>query len=189
MKKKKLKKIKKKVKKIVKKEERKISFFLRHKRRFILYGVGIFIILVESTALFLLLAYRPQTPQILDSRPGKIDNYFAKNNMPLAGYGETFVRAADKCDMDWRLLPAIAVRESSGGKHMQYNNPFGWGGAQIKFDNIDDAIYALGDNLCGHNTSTAKWYSTTSTYEKLYRYNGTVVKKYPAEVMWIMDQF
>jgi hypothetical protein len=128
-------------------------------------------------------------PKIPDDRPERINAYFEKYNMPLLGHGQAFVDAADTCGMDWRLLPAIAVRESSGGKHMQLNNPFGWGSAKIPFESIDDAIAGVGMNLCGFNTNTAKWYSTTSTYKKLYYYNGTVMPTYPDEVIWIMDQF
>lgn len=135
-------------------------------------------------------AFFPPIPPPPDERPGRIDAYFEKHNAPLAGHGETFVEAVDNCviGMDWRLLPAIAMRESSGGKRMQLNNPFGWGSAEIPFESIDDAILGVGKHLCGSVTSTAKWYSTTSTERKLYYYNGTVIPTYPAEVMWIMDQ-
>ncbi len=147
--------------------------------------VGIFSVAVISIAVYKV-AF--PTPLPLDERPGKIDAYFEKHGAPIAGHGETFVQAADECDMDWRLLPAIAMRESTGGKRMQLNNPFGWGSARIPFQSIDEAILGVGKNLCGNRTSTAKWYSTTSTYKKLYFYNGTVLPSYPAEVMWIMDQ-
>jgi hypothetical protein len=179
--------LKKKYKKKVNKKITKLSFF--QKKRVVLYVIALLIAIAEITALFFLMTYKANITDTLDIRAVKINNYFNKYNMPLAGYGETFVTVADECDMDWRLLPAIAVRESSGGKHMQYNNPFGWGGARIPFENIEKSIYALGSNLCGNEPTTAKWYSTTSTYTKLYRYNGTVVKTYPNEVMWIMDQF
>ena len=46
-----------------------------------------------------------------------IDAYFAKNDAPLEGYGMKFVLEAEKNVIDWRLLPAIAMRESTGGKH------------------------------------------------------------------------
>ncbi len=129
------------------------------------------------------------SPVMPDDRPARIDAYFSKYNMPLAGYGASFIAAADSCGLDWRLLPAIAVRESSGGKRMQYNNPFGWGGAHIPFENIDDAIREVGKNLCGENPKTARWYGTPSVHKKLYYYNGTVIPTYPREVAWIMKQF
>ncbi|HRH23334.1 MAG TPA: hypothetical protein PK295_01750 [Candidatus Magasanikbacteria bacterium] len=128
-------------------------------------------------------------PEFVDDRADRIDAYFEKHNMPLEGHGKQFVAAADRCGMDWRLLPAIAVRESTGGKRMQYNNPFGWGGATIPFADFDEAIDVVALNLCGDNPKTARWYSTTSTYRKLYFYNGTVIPTYPNEVLWIMRQF
>ena len=72
-------------------------------------------------------------PVIPDERPARIDRYFAERKMPLAGYGAKFIEAADQCNMDWRLLPAIAVRESSGGKQACGNNPFGWGSCRTDF--------------------------------------------------------
>lgn len=125
----------------------------------------------------------------VDTRPDRLEVYFTARNMPIAGHGDTFIEVADHYDIDWRLLPAIAIRESSGGKRMMNNNPFGWGSAKIPFESIDDAIWGVGKNISGNNTSTAKWYSTTSTYKKLYYYNGTVMPTYPDEVMWIMEQF
>ena len=148
----------------------------------LLVAVGIFL-----TLLFQIVSFKPSPPK--DERPFRIDNYFSKHDAPLTGYGNSFVEAADSCGLDWRLLPAIAMQESSGGKHMQFNNPFGWGGAQIPYESIDEAIVDVASHLCGNATSTAKWYTATSTYEKLYWYNGTVRSAYPNEVMWIMDQF
>lgn len=124
-----------------------------------------------------------------DYRPDRIESYFSRHDMPLSGHGQIFVDVADHYDLDWRLLPAIAVRESSGGKHMQLNNPFGWGSAKIPFVTLDDAIWEVGRNISGNNTNTARYYSTTSTYKKLYYYNGTVAPTYPDEVIWIMEQF
>ncbi|MEK7624772.1 MAG: hypothetical protein AAB467_00300 [Patescibacteria group bacterium] len=120
-------------------------------------------------------------------RAERIDNYFQKRGMPLAGNGEIFVRVAEKCNIDWRLLPAIGVRESSGGLHMQYNNPFGWGSAKIKFYNFEDAIETVSDNLCGFNPGTARYYKDQTTMKRLWYYNGTVMPSYPEEVVDIMD--
>jgi len=150
----------------------------------------IFVAMIITSGIAIsILVYTQQHVMTPDGRPARVDAYFEKHNAPLAGYGDVFVRVADACDMDWRLLPAIAMRESTGGKRMQYNNPFGWGGARIPFDSIEHAIEIVGKNLCGENPNTSVWYSTTSTERKLYYYNGTVIPSYPREVMWIMDQF
>ena len=129
---------------------------------------------------------RPLTP---DERVLRVNRYFAERNMPLEGYGAKFVEAADKCDMDWRLLPAIAVRESSGGKQACGNNPFGWASCRVDFDSVEKAIEIVGANLCGFNPGTAGYYGGKTTLQKLQSYNGSVNPNYPEEVLSIMERF
>ncbi len=117
----------------------------------------------------------------------RLDAYFEKRDMPLAGHGMDFVKAAEKYDIDWRLAAAIGVRESSGGKHMMNNNPFGWGSAEIEFDDFSEAIDVVSMNLGGYNENTAKYYKDTDTETKLWYYNGTVIPSYPQEVIDIME--
>ena len=122
-------------------------------------------------------------------RAEKIDSYFRNRNMPLEGYGLKLVREAQKYELDWRLMPAIAVRESSGGKNACGNNPFGWGSCRIGFKSIDEAIETIARNISGNNPNTKKYYSTGDLYKKLERYNGRAVITYPEEVLAIMDSF
>ncbi|MBT4121309.1 MAG: hypothetical protein HOA57_03605 [Candidatus Magasanikbacteria bacterium] len=124
-----------------------------------------------------------------DVRSQKINKYFEERNMPLEGYGKQFIKIADKYDLDWRLLPAIAVRESSGGKHLLNNNPFGWGSCKIAFKDFNESIEVVGMNLSGNNPNTARYYADNSVKEKLYYYNGTVIPSYPDEVIHIMGMF
>lgn len=128
------------------------------------------------------------TGAVIDHRPELIDEYFKSKNMPLAGYGKKFVDEADKNNIDWRLLPAISVKESSGGKHMCKNNPFGWASCRTTFASIDEAIETVARNLGGNNPKTAPYYSG-DTRSKLYYYNGTVEPLYPDRVITIMGQF
>src|SRR3989344_813434 len=68
-----------------------------------------------------------------------IDAYFAERGMPLEGSGKKMAEEAEKNEIDWRLLPAIAVRESTGGKFdckKVENNPFGWGSCKIGFKTL-----------------------------------------------------
>ncbi|MBU0660923.1 hypothetical protein KKG22_01945 [Patescibacteria group bacterium] len=125
----------------------------------------------------------------VDTRAARVDAYFAKRNMPLEGYGAQFIETADKYNMDWRLLPAIAVRESSGGKNLMNNNPFGWGSAKIPFEDFNHAIDIVGMHLSGNHEATARYYKDKDVYDKLYSYNGTVLPSYPNEVIAIMDLF
>jgi hypothetical protein len=126
---------------------------------------------------------------IRKDRAETIDAYFEARSMPLAGKGMTFVLVAEKYGLDWRLLPAIAVRESSGGKKSCGFNPFGWGSCKIhNFTSYEQAIEALGKNLGGANPKTAQYYAGKTSAEKLYNYNGTVVPAYPDEVAQIMKK-
>ncbi len=118
----------------------------------------------------------------------KINTYFQERSMPLAGYGMQFVLVAEKYGLPYNFLPAIAVRESSGGKRDMNNNPFGWGSAKIKFDHYDEAIEMVGKNLGGANPKTASYYGGNSIKQKLYYYNGTVIKGYEDEVISIMKK-
>ncbi len=129
---------------------------------------------------------------ILQSRAQAIDAYFSIRNMPLAGYGLKMVEEAQKHNLDWRLLPAISVQESGGGKHATFrckNNPFGWASCNVKFESIDEAIEVVALNLSGKNPKTEKYYKDNEIKEKLYFYNGTVVSHYPQTILSIMDKF
>lgn len=139
----------------------------------------------KVTTLPLIIKDSPQPHvEIVDSRVTAIDNYFKKRNMPLAGYGKKMVEVADKNGLDWRLLPAISVRESSGGRHMCQNNPFGWGSCKIVFNSLDEAIETVGFKL-----ANLPVYKGKTTERKLYYYNGTVLPSYPDEVLAIMEKF
>ncbi len=120
----------------------------------------------------------------------KIDAYFADRNMPLEGYGMKMVIEAEKNDIDWRILPSIAVRESTGGKHackrVQYN-AFGWGGCTIGFKSTNEAIETVARNLGGNNPNTAKYYDGKPLRKILDTYNGLAVLAYADQVMGIMS--
>ncbi|MFZ2831743.1 MAG: hypothetical protein WAZ40_01180 [Minisyncoccia bacterium] len=124
---------------------------------------------------------------IADGRAQKIDDYFAKRKMPLEGYGTQLVKVAEENNLDWRLLPAIAVKESTGGKFACYNNPFGWGSCKIKFKNFDTAIDTVALNLGGNNPKTERYYKGKTTIEKLHHYNNAVVPTYTGEILEFMD--
>lgn len=126
---------------------------------------------------------------IREARAQAIDAYFKERSMPLHGTGMTFVLVAEKYGLDWRLMPSIGVRESSGGKAACGYNAFGWGSCKLhNFHSYEEAIESLGRNLGGSNKNTARYYAGKSTMDKLYYYNGTVIPSYPSEVLAIMDK-
>jgi len=117
----------------------------------------------------------------------KIDAYFAKRNMPLEGYGVKLAQVAADNDLDWRLMPAIAIKESTGGKFACHNNPFGWGSCKIKFKSFDEAIEIVAMNLGGNNPRTERYYKDKTTVEKLHHYNNSVVPTYTGEILEFME--
>ena len=126
---------------------------------------------------------------IRQERADAIDKYFKDRSMPLHGTGMTFVLVSEKYGLDWRLLPAIGVRESSGGKAACKYNAFGWGSCKLghNYYSYEEAIESIGKNLGGANKNTARYYAGKSTEVKLYHYNGSVEPPYTGEVLAIMD--
>lgn len=117
-----------------------------------------------------------------------IDAYFAEHDAPLEGYGMKFVEEAEKNKIDWRLLPAIAMRESTGGKHAckrVSNSPFGYGSCKISFDTMEESIEIVARSLGGNNPNTARHYADKTTLQILRKYNS-VVPNYPNQVVKIM---
>jgi hypothetical protein len=126
----------------------------------------------------------------IDTRAARIDAYFARYNLPLTGSGADFIETADRYNLDWRLLPAIAMRESTGGKFScPYGNKnvFGWASCKVKFSTYESAIDKVGQHLSGNATSTKGYYGNKTTYQKLRKYNS-VINNYPKEVLAIMDK-
>ncbi len=117
-----------------------------------------------------------------------IDSFFKKYNAPLEGYGMKFVVESEKNNIDWRLLPAIAMRESTGGKHACKSVPnsvFGYGSCKISFESIDKSIEIVAASIGGNNSKTAHHYSGKTTTGILKKYNS-VIPKYTNEVIRIM---
>jgi hypothetical protein len=121
-------------------------------------------------------------------RAEAVNKYYKDHDAPLEGKGLQFVLVAEKYGLDWRLLPAIAMRESTGGKFACKNNPFGWGSCRLSgFKSYDEAIETVGKHLGGAAPTTARYYAGNSTEEKLYHYNDKVEPGYKDEVLAIMN--
>jgi len=120
-----------------------------------------------------------------------IDAYFRSRSMPLSGLGMKMVEEAEKNELDWRLLPAIAARESTGGKYAckkVAHNPFGWNSCKTGFDSNEHAIEIVAKNLGGNNPKTKKHYAEKDTQQILKAYNPPhIVANYASQVMRIMN--
>ena len=87
-----------------------------------------------------------------DGRAKIIEDFFEGHKSPLSTYGDIFIQVADKYNLDYRLLPAISMQESNGGKKVITDsyNPFGYGiyGKLVtKFASWDQAIERVGRAL------------------------------------------
>ncbi len=136
------------------------------------------------------------TLDLTEYRAQLIDDYFTAKKVPMAGYGKDLVEAADKYDIDWRLLPALAMRESTGGKFACGGklsaewNPWGWNSCKGKgFSSMEESIEMLAKHISGNHEKTARYYKDKGTKAILQTYNPpSVVPTYAKEVMGIMDK-
>lgn len=109
-------------------------------------------------------------------KAAKIDAYFGKYDLPAEGYGMAMVTAADKWGLDWRLLPALAKLETTGGKNTcknpkGKNNWFGWNSCRTAFNTIEESFDVIAMNLTGNNPRTASYYKGKTVEKILEAYN------------------
>src|ERR1700730_5030314 len=68
----------------------------------------------------------PAEERRADPRLESLREFFHKSDCPVQEYSRVFLEAADRYELDWRLLPSISFVESTGGKAAPNNNLFGW---------------------------------------------------------------
>ncbi len=133
-----------------------------------------------------------QEKEDLKKQADKVDAFFESRNAPLEGYGMKFVVEAKKNDIDWRLLPAIAMRETTGGKQAcknpkAPNNNFGWSSCKKGFDSVDQSIEHISKTLSGNNTNSLHYKDGMTTVQILKKYNpDSIVPGYSKQVIKIM---
>ena len=87
-----------------------------------------------------------------DSKTETVRQFLARYNSPLEPYAPDIIIAAKRYDLDYRLLPAIAMQESTLCKKIIANshNCWGWGiyGSKVtKFSNYPEAIETITKTL------------------------------------------
>jgi hypothetical protein len=83
----------------------------------------------------------------LDPRLTALRSFFGKAACPAARYSSAFLEAADRYNLDWRLLPSISFVESTCGKFARNNNFFGWDSGKADFSSPVAAIHTVGYRL------------------------------------------
>jgi len=87
-----------------------------------------------------------------DGRIEKIRQFLTRYGSPLEPYAADIVEAADKYDLDYRLVPSIAMQESNLCKKIPAgsNNCWGYGiyGGKVKhFKDFKEGIYTVTEGL------------------------------------------
>jgi len=120
-------------------------------------------------------------PQSADERRLKLQAFFEAYKCPAHYHVDDYLREADKNAIDYRLLPAISVRESTCGRHARLNNHWGWDSARSGFTSVKAGIRYLARTL-----SLGPRYKDKSLDAKLRTYNPNL--RYVAEVIHLMDE-
>jgi hypothetical protein len=87
-----------------------------------------------------------------DPRLTRLHRFFEERECPINKLAKDFIEAADDQELDWRLLPSIAVVESSGGKYYRNNNIFGWDSCRQRFSSVRAGIRHVADRLANSDT-------------------------------------
>ena len=89
---------------------------------------------------------------IKDSRVAILKVFFRKRNSPLYDHADFIVKVSDEYQLDYRLIPAIAMQESTACKVIPHNshNCWGWGiyGNKItRFGSYPEAIETVAKGI------------------------------------------
>jgi len=116
----------------------------------------------------------------------KIRTFLKQRGAPLASEAEYFVKTADDFGIDYRLVAAVSIIESSGGKYCyRPYNAWGWGGQGNAFvwSNWREGIYIVSRGLGRYYVGGAR------TPEQIgRRYNPESWQEWARKVRLVMNQ-
>ncbi len=119
---------------------------------------------------FAVSAYASVTPDSLpaaeDQRRAKLETFFRSFGCPAPYHVKEYLGAADANAIDYRLLPAISVLESTCGIYQRENNRWGWASARKSF-----ASFRAGLEYIAHQLAEGRYYKNKTLEEKVRVYN------------------
>ena len=121
----------------------------------------------------------PASQQTSNSRLHAIRTYFHATDCPVEILSQVFLYESDTHGLDWRLLPSLAIIESSGGKAYRGNNLFGWDRGDRKFDTLSAGIHEVASRL-----ADSELYRDKDLDDLLSTYNSHA--GYPSRVKSVM---
>ncbi len=120
-----------------------------------------------------------------DTKVENIQTYLNPRNAPLKEEVEHIVMMANKFNIDYRIVVAISIIESSGGIHSyRPYNAWGWGGANgFSFESWEHSIYVVSRGISGYYSRGQ------NTPEKMApMYNPHTPEKWGPKVRNVMNQ-
>ena len=104
--------------------------------------------------------------KIEDQRHAKLEAFFQSFGCPAPYHVKEYLGAADTYAIDYRLLPAISVLESTCGIYQRENNRWGWASARKGF-----ASFRAGLEYIAQQLSVGRYYKNKTLEEKVHMYN------------------
>jgi hypothetical protein len=121
-----------------------------------------------------------------DQKVENLENYLGRRKSPLAEKARFIVIMANKFEIDYRLLPAISIIESSGGRKLYRKyNAWGWGGSKgITFESWEHSLYVVSKGI------KTGYYDRGATTPELMApaYNPHTPNEWAGKVRGIMNQ-
>ncbi len=125
-----------------------------------------------------------------DSKVEIVRQFLVKYNSPLEPYAPDLVFAAERYDLDFRLLPAIAMQESNLCRRVPVDshNCWGWGiygGKVTRFNNYPEAIETISKTL---SVKYREKHGLVTPHEVGRLYNPSNTNNWAGNVQMFMDQ-
>jgi hypothetical protein len=118
----------------------------------------------------------------MDPRLLRLERFFKYYRCVVPYHASEYLRAADTYGLDYRVLPAVSIRETGCGKgDKQENNLWGFHPGHQSFSSIEAGIDFLACRLTQHPA-----YKGKKLRDKLFTYNP--LPAYPGEIERIMRQ-
>ena len=96
----------------------------------------------------------------------RLETFFKAYDCPGPFHVQEYLQAADSHELDYRLLPAISLVESTCGAFERMNNRWGWDSTQSGFESVPAGIDYITEQLAENPK-----YKGKSVKEKLFTYN------------------
>ena len=124
----------------------------------------------------------PTVASTIDPRIARLERFFQIYHCPAPHHTSEYLNAADGYGLDYRLLPAVSIRESLCGiAEKQPHNLWGFHPGRQSFPSIEAGINFLAERLTRNPLYRGK-----TLQDKLFTYNPRPA--YPEEVKRIMRQ-